>query len=531
MKSAASIPIQTGWKIFVVMLVFSLIAPSSLSFKWHLSDVLPSKKILTFSERYMFASRNGPPMLEQGESYIDISARVTSYMTLNRSANVGFAVYASKDQHHHDTLEGICGDEDIRINSAWALNVFSKRVPTTYVGTKTIKAESAPPGSGLNGTYYLWKADLSSRYEVEKEAWHNVAFQLCTEEMAGPVAQVDGGVTFRNPYGFIPAELYGFLPFEGARMVAYFIFSVFYLVMYCRFKQSILPLHHATLVVVVIALAEATTWYAAYQTINLTGEPYCCPFPPLVVGSLVLQVFRQTSSRTLLLVVSLGYGIVRPRLMAAEWVVIIVVTAAYFIFATVARVSEIILVHDVHADSQDKSILKYQVPGLFMDVIFLTWIYFALSSTIRILTEFQQTHKLVMFRRLAITIIVFLVLFAAASVPVYFGNFIQLPWQWAWVQQVVWECLNFAVLVSVCIICLPSDNSRLLSYASQLPQDDPDDEDKSFGTGLEMMDEDLDDEFELTARGQQYKRASGDKYALPGALDEEKDNEFGLNDD
>lgn len=491
-----------------------------LGFKWHLTDILPSKKILTFSERYMFASRNGPPMLEQGDSYIEVGAQVIAYMTLNRSSSVGMAIYASADQHHHDTLEGICGDEDIRVN-AWASNVYAMRVPTSYMGTRMVAPDSFP--AGLNGTYYLWRADVRSKYPVNEQAWHNVAFQLCTEETAGPLARVDGGVTFRNPYGFIPAELYGFLPFEGARMVAYFFFACFYLFFYIRHRATALPLHHATLVVVAIALAEATAWYAVYQTINLSGEPYCCPFPVSVVTSLVLQIFRQTSSRTLLLVVSLGYGIVRPRLMAAEWVVIVVVTGAYFVFATVARVSEIILVHDVHGESQDKSILKYQVPGLFMDVIFLTWIYFALSSTIRILTEFQQTHKLLLFRRLATTIIVFLVFFAIASVPVYFGALITLPWQWAWVQQVLWECLNFAVLFAVCIICLPSDNSKLLSYASQLPQDDPDEGDREGGP--EMADEYDDGDYELADRSGRLS-----KLTLPGA-DDDLDGEFGLEED
>lgn len=501
-------------------LLFGVLLPTLMAFKWHLSDILPSKKILTFSERYMFAAKNGPPMLEQGESYIDVSAQVIAYMTLNRSAMVGLAIYASADQHHHDTLEGICGDEDISVNT-WASGVFSKRVPTSYMGTRVVPPDSSP--MGLNGTYYLWKADLRSKYPVFEQAWHNVAFQLCTDETAGPLAKVDGVVTFRNPYGFIPAELYGFLPFEGARMVAYFLFTCFYLVFYFRHRATALPLHHATLAVVLIALAEATAWYAAYQTINLSGEPYCCPFPVSVVASLVLQIFRQTSSRTLLLVVSLGYGIVRPRLMPAEWVVIIIVTAAYFIFATVARVSEIILVHDVHGESQDKSILKYQVPGLFMDVIFLTWIYFALSSTIRILTEFQQTHKLLLFRRLAITIIVFLVFFALASIPVYFGSLIALPWQWAWVQQVLWECLNFAVLFAVCIICLPSDNSKLLSYVSQLPQDDPDDGNQEGGP--DMADEYEGGEYEMADRSGRMS-----KFSLPGALDED-DAEFGLEDD
>ena len=525
-------------------------AGPALGFKWHLLDTLPSKKILTFSERYMFATRDGPEMLEEGDSYIEVDAMVTAYMTVNRSSTVGYAVYASADQHHHDTLLGICGDEDIRVNG-WASNVYSRRVPTRYVGTRTVYANSAAAAAagldGLNGTYFLWQSHLASKYPVQKQAWHNVAFQLCTDENAGPLAKVDGGVTFRNPYGFIPAELYGFLPFEGARMVAYVLFAAFYLFSYCRHKASVLPLHTATLGVVVIALAEATTWYAAYQTINLTGQPYCCPFPPVVVGSLVLQVFRQTASRTLLLVVSLGYGIVRPRLMAAEWVAIVIVTAAYFTFATVARVSEIILVHDVHAETQDQSILRYQVPGMFMDVVVLTWIYFALTSTLRILTEFQQLHKLKMYRRLAATIVVFLVLFGLAAVPALLGGWFALPWEWAWVQQVMWECLNFAVLVAVCLVCLPSDNSRLLSYASQLPQDDPDaDGADGSGLGMGMVDgesggpDSADDDYdysggdgsdgglEMTAK---YRASLGNKYALPGALDEEGDDEFGLRED
>jgi hypothetical protein len=145
-----------------------------------------------------------------------------------------------------------------------------------------------------------------------------------------PVAWIEGMISFRNPYGFIPAELYGVLPFEGAKMAAYLLLSVFFLVSYFSHKESILPLHNTFLVVLLFAFAEAVMWYATYQAINISGEPYCCPFPPIVVGSLVLQIFRQTLSRTLLLVVSLGYGIVRPKLMSAEWVAIAIVSALYF---------------------------------------------------------------------------------------------------------------------------------------------------------------------------------------------------------
>ena len=43
------------------------------------------------------------------------------------------------------------------------------------------------------------------------------------------------------------------------------------------------------------------------------------------------QVFRQTFARSLLLVVSLGYGIVRPKLMSAEWIAVVIVSVLYFI--------------------------------------------------------------------------------------------------------------------------------------------------------------------------------------------------------
>ena len=74
-----------------------------------------------------------------------------------------------------------------------------------------------------------------------------------------------------------------------------------------------------------------------------------------------------------------------------------------------------------------------------MDVIFLSWIYMALGSTIRILTEFQQGYKLNLYNRLATVITVFVSLFVAASILIILDKwkFIKWPWQWAWVQQVM----------------------------------------------------------------------------------------------
>lgn len=76
----------------------------------------------------------------------------------------------------------------------------------------------------------------------------------------------------------------------------------------------------------------------------------------------------------------------------------------------------------------------------------------------RILGEFQQTYKLTMYTRLAYTIGVFVAAFAVVSMLVMMGerHWINWPWQVAWLQEVLWESLNFAVICATCIICLPT---------------------------------------------------------------------------
>jgi hypothetical protein len=285
-----------------------------------------------------------------------------------------------------------------------------------------------------------------------------------------------------------------------------------------------LPLHHAIFGVLIIATIEAAIWFAAYESINITGHPYCCPFPPVVAAALIMQIVRQTVSRTLLLVVSLGYGIVRPKLLRAEWIAIVLVTVMYFSIATTYEISNIISL-DVHPTEIPAS-SGMIVPSMLIDMVFLTWIYLALTSTIRILTEFQQTHKLEMYNHLFSTIAVFSVLFILVSLLMSMktSGVLQFPWQWNWLQQVSWEVLNFSVLAAVCIICRPSDTSQMLSYAAQLPQDDPDDFDDEMH-GEDEEEEEEGGHHQQTQQQPQRKQNYSSNYALP-----EADDEFGLDD-
>lgn len=462
------------------------------SFIWHLGDTFTEEKVLTFSEHYMFPSKRGPTFLPQGRSSIRVNADFDVLTTYNQSSRLVVAVFASDIV---PSQFSICNEMSFR-DYPWLKHEIHQRLTPIFSHETTIDAQQlhalnehqgslsflpSSPASRTgshhgNETWFVYTHSVSINYEVRDESWHTVAFQVCSTGR-NSIGVVKGQVAFKNPYGYLPAELYGLLPFEFVRMFAYLAFSVFFGYRYYKYKESALPVHIAVLAVFFVALTESIIWTIAYQVINTSGQPYCCPFPPVVIAALIFQIFRQTGARCLLVVVSLGYGIVRPKLMHSEWMATVVITALYFIAAMIAKVSEIIIDNDVHNNTSART-SSYQVPELLMDVIFLSWIYLALGSTIRILGEFQQTFKLAMYRKLAWTMFIFVALFTIVSVLITLDHnqFIEWPWQLFWLQQVLWEVLNFSVLCAACMICLPSESSGLLAYAAQLPTDDPDDD-------------------------------------------------------
>lgn len=141
-------------------------------------------------------------------------------------------------------------------------------------------------------------------------------------------------------------------------------------------------------------------------------------------GLYTVQVIRQTFSRTLLLVVCLGYGIVRPKLMTAEWVAVSVMSGLYLVAAIVAQGAVILFAAEAHGDfsSVNAKLTPYKVPATFLDVFFLTWIYLAINATIRVLTEFQQTVKLNMYRQLVAIIGFFAAAFMGVTVIFMLGE-------------------------------------------------------------------------------------------------------------
>lgn len=152
---------------------------------------------------------------------------------------------------------------------------------------------------------------------------------MCPVSVGAYHLNASGSLDFRNPYGYLPGADYGCLPFELFRVVASIgLALVFGFAMY-RHRSSVLTVHKMILGVIILATLEAGTWWAAYRYMNRTGKPYCCPYPATVVLAMTMEILRRTTSRFMLLMICLGYGITRISLEKREMTSVVVLTAAF----------------------------------------------------------------------------------------------------------------------------------------------------------------------------------------------------------
>ena len=180
---------------------------------------------------------------------------------------------------------------------------------------------------------------------------------------------------------------------------------------------------------------------------------------------MVLELLRRGATRVLLLVVSLGYGLVRPRLRRTEECGVIVLTAAYIpasFFATIAKVKN---AADPDFAAGPLVPLMVELPVLLFDLVFLACIYAALVKTMDALRDSGQTFKLEKFWRLAKVLGGFVFLVSVLNAFIFASreplSLFKWPHQIYWVQGVSQEVLKSG---GACHESSGSPPSKRLSY-------------------------------------------------------------------
>ncbi|KAB2108878.1 hypothetical protein AG0111_0g2973 [Alternaria gaisen] len=285
--------------------------------------------------------------------------------------------------------------------------------------------------------------------------------------------QFEAIVTFRNAYGELQAAQIAKLPFYGGITIVYFVVLAFWGFLYFQNRHDILAVqNYITAILVFLVIEMLMTWgYYDYQ--NRHGNNVGTKALMIVVA--VLNAFRNSFSFFLLLIVCMGYGVVKPSL-GKTMTVVRWLAVAHFVFGVIYAVASL----TVRPDDAGPLVLLVILPLSATLTAFYIWTLNSLNLTMKDLMERKQHVKATMYKRLWWCILTSIIVifgfffinsftFAGASTP----DFAPTHWQTRWFVLDGW--LNLVYLADVCFVAYmwrPTANNRRFAMSDEIAQDD-----------------------------------------------------------
>ncbi|XP_047062236.1 uncharacterized protein LOC124669714 [Lolium rigidum] len=305
----------------------------------------------------------------------------------------------------------------------------------------------------------------------------------CTPDMARRGACTEGSLVHRAPNGtaassswpkvlsasFLPGALETVFPDETVAVARTGMYSL-------RFVHCDASLDNLVTVVIALGMVEVTTWYLDLAEFSESGvRPAGTTFWAATAGAV-----RRTVSRVLVLLVAMGYGVVRPTFPGGggAGARVAALGAAFFAASEALEVGDHVGAVSDHDHSRTRRLfLVLTVAAL--DAAFVCWIFAALSRTISRLKARRMAAKVEMYRRLATSLTIGVaVSLGWITFEVHFKStdgYHSERWRVAWVIPAVWQLISFALLCAICLVWAPSHDSTRFACSDEYGDDDGED--------------------------------------------------------
>jgi len=328
-----------------------------------------------------------------------------------------------------------------------------------------------------NGNYHLVKFNKGQKevtvpewtYSVKESQIHIIAVAVCDIKV-GEVT-LEGETVWMNPYGHLPAQLYGFLPFYGWMCVIYLAACCIWFLLNVIHRKDLLHVQNCISLVLIICMVEMLAWYFDYLHLNTEGIRQ----NELFIFGIIVSVSRRTIARMLVVAVSMGYGVVRAT-FGDQKRKILLLGFTYWVFAICFEA----LVHYSQVQEVSPTIRMILTPPVaILDGYFWWWIFSSLSGTIADLKRERQLAKLVLFEKFSWCLGLSLSLaFVFACYQLYYVWMKQYleNWRIMWIMEVgFWQILFTIVFFSIMVLWRPSKHSSEYAYSQQIATEDMDD--------------------------------------------------------
>ncbi|KAG0720786.1 Transmembrane protein 87A [Chionoecetes opilio] len=293
-----------------------------------------------------------------------------------------------------------------------------------------------------------------------------------TPPNASYVAHVD--IEMKSDYGYLSAANFPLLWFYGAMCVVYLVYGFVWLAISAMRWRELLRIQYWIGAVIFLGMLEMAVFTAVYSALN--GHGYSTS-GLLVVAELV-SCAKRTLARMLVIIVSLGFGIVKPRLGVMLHRVV-GVGIIYFVLASIEGCTRALQPRN----GSPNQLMLASLPLSLLEAAICFWIITAMVQTTRTLRLRHNLVKLSLYTHFINTLafaVVASVIFMLWSIRYHQFENCLTDWKEFWVDDAYWHIL-FAILVLVIMILWrPSNNNQRFAFTPLLDDgSDADDEEES----------------------------------------------------
>ncbi|KAI0127426.1 lung seven transmembrane receptor-domain-containing protein [Xylariales sp. AK1849] len=309
------------------------------------------------------------------------------------------------------------------------------------------------------------KSSTPITYQIKKTGYYCV----------GAFSNVDfmGVVEFREAYGELPATQIPKLPFYGGITILYAVVVVFWGFLYYQHRYDILPVQNYITAILVFLVVEMMMTWGFYDYLNRHGSNMGAKV--LLVLVAILNAFRNSFSFFLLLIVCMGYGVVKPSL-GKTMMYVRYLAIAHFVFGLVYAITSLL----ISPDTAGPFVLLIVLPLAGTLTAFYVWTLNSLNFTLKDLRERKQTVKEAMYKKLWWCILISILVifgffffnsfsFASAADP----DYVPFHWKSRWFVLDGWlNLVYFADVAWVAYVWRPTANNRRFAMSDEIAQDE-----------------------------------------------------------
>lgn len=308
---------------------------------------------------------------------------------------------------------------------------------------------------------------------------------------------INGNIEYINPFGQLSAESYPLLWFFGIMTFVMIIVGTIWGVFMLIYRNSLISLQHFLSLLLVLEFIESLVWFLMLWVSNRTGTIHWAWLTATVLTSSV----KRTAVGLLLLLISLGYGIMNKAKISDNKRLIIIIITFYFAVSTAQELVTTYIREGIVSSDLEVFLGFISLILLFPSVVIplglFWWICACLTKTIQKLKLRQQEAKLELYNKILISLIVAaimtcLMIIMQTGVSIIDSDQVWRVW---WLFTAFWFMVFFGLTITLLILLHPAKNETWLSYT---PKDSKGLASKDdFSSNIEIELDNLEKDFDI----------------------------------